>query len=198
MSEEDTMKYLIDCNKNKHKFKIGDTIRQLPFFENDYIHTVLDIKHNGYVLDTDIILPFKKECNWEKYELVKPIFKINDVVQDKERKCPARIINITSDYYIFENGDLFPIYLQNRYEFVSNRFDISKLQTTNFVLVYYNNHWKLDIFSHYAMTVDLEIIFVCISGLYKKCIPYNNETDYLKGKSIDCIDYYKVWEKHLK
>ena len=47
------------------KFKIGDIIKPKPYNEE---HLIKDINENGYVLDVDIIVPFKDEDIWEIVE----------------------------------------------------------------------------------------------------------------------------------
>jgi len=47
------------------QFKVGDIIKPKPYNEE---HLIKDINENGYVLDVDIIIPFKDEDVWEIVE----------------------------------------------------------------------------------------------------------------------------------
>ena len=53
-------------------------------------------------------------------------------------------------------------------------------------------YWTADIFSH----IDNSIGKVCCSAfLWKKCVPYNDETKHLIGTTDDCPEFYKWWEE---
>ena len=55
-----------------------------------------------------------------------------------------------------------------------------------------NSKWRVSLFSH----CDYNYVYpyVCIDGIYKYCIPYNDETMYLVGKMEEAPEYYKYWE----
>ena len=74
------------------------------------------------------------------------------------------------------------------------KFDVNTLRPFDKVLVrdYSHDAWTSDLFS---FKIDKEI---CIRGLYyywNYCIPYNEETKHLLGKTDDCPEYYKWWEE---
>lgn len=52
--------------------------------------------------------------------------------------------------------------------------------------------WHCDFFSSY-MHEDI-CPYVCISGSYMYCIPYNDDTKHLVGTKEEAPDYYKYWE----
>ncbi len=35
----------------------------------------------------------------------------------------------------------------------------------------------------------------CVTSHWVQCIPYNEETKHLLGKTTDCPEYYKWWEE---
>ena len=52
--------------------------------------------------------------------------------------------------------------------------------------------WHCDFFSSY-MHEDI-CPYVCISGSYMYCIPYNDETKHLVGTTDEAPEFYKYWE----
>ena len=74
------------------------------------------------------------------------------------------------------------------------RFDPKTLKPFDKVLVRVNNYtdWFATFFSHidyYSKEAE------CGCFIYEKCIPYNEETKHLVGKTDDCPEYYKWWEE---
>ena len=55
-----------------------------------------------------------------------------------------------------------------------------------------NDCWKAVHFSHED---DYAHKAVCNTFYYTQCIPYNEETKHLVGKTDDCPEYYKWWEE---
>ena len=53
--------------------------------------------------------------------------------------------------------------------------------------------WHCDFFSSY-MHEDI-CPYVCISGSYMYCIPYNDDTKHLVGTTDEAPDYYRYWEE---
>lgn len=51
-----------------------------------------------------------------------------------------------------------------------------------------DEEWKCDLFSHAG-----KYIINCVSTIWKKCIPYNDETKHLLGTTDDAPDKYKTW-----
>ena len=73
------------------------------------------------------------------------------------------------------------------------RFDPKTLQPFDKVLVRVdkNDCWMAAHFSHVD---DYTHKAVCNTFYYTQCIPYNEETKHLVGKTDDCPEYYKWWE----
>lgn len=74
------------------------------------------------------------------------------------------------------------------------RFDVNTLQPFDKVLVRgkNGNTWRAEFYSHVDNGFHLVI---CGCGLWKQCIPYNEETKHLVGTVKDCPEYYKWWEE---
>lgn len=73
------------------------------------------------------------------------------------------------------------------------KFDVNILQPFDKVLVRGNGqNWRAEFFSH--VDNDFHLV-VCGCGLWKQCIPYNEETKRLVGTTNDCPEYYKWWEE---
>ena len=53
------------------------------------------------------------------------------------------------------------------------------------------NVWHCDFFSSFIETWACP--YVCISGSYTYCIPYNDDTKHLVGTNDDAPEYYEYW-----
>ena len=79
------------------------------------------------------------------------------------------------------------------------KFDPKTLQPFDKVLVRLtkNGVWHATFFSHY----DKEVKWGCYpfvttsSKSYSMCIPYNDETKYLVGTTVEAPEYYRYWEE---
>lgn len=78
------------------------------------------------------------------------------------------------------------------------RFDIHTFHPFEKVLFRVGESpWRCGFFSH-IVSDDFNKELVCTSdGLSVRCVPYNDETKYLRGTTEDCPEYYKWWEKNL-
>lgn len=74
------------------------------------------------------------------------------------------------------------------------KFDQKKLQPFDKVLVrnYESCKWKVDFYSF--KYEECELPYACIGGLFKYCIPYNDDTKHLVGTKEETPEYYKYWE----
>ena len=170
---------------------------RMPLYENDDIRFATEeektqlfdaIKANGYRWNNET----KTLEN-----LIGPIFKINDNIQSKDIKSPVRIVDIKDGKYIFENGDKLDINLQNRWEFVSNKFDINRLipfESKVLVRDYPNEKWRPAIWGFYDNDDKDYSQYIIESGInYNYCIPYKGN-EHLIGTINECEKYYKTWE----
>ena len=55
-----------------------------------------------------------------------------------------------------------------------------------------NQIWKCDLFSH--ITGQDYFPYKCVGKSYKYCIPCNDDTKHLVGKSVEAPQYYRYWE----
>lgn len=79
-------------------------------------------------------------------------------------------------------------------EKLENKFDITTLKPFDKVFVRdeNNDYWRADFYSHYDKEA-MEFKYICVSNMYKQCIPYNKDTEHLIGTKEDCPEYYKTW-----
>ena len=72
------------------------------------------------------------------------------------------------------------------------KFDPKTLQPFDKVLVKYlkDDYWSCDLFSN--ITKDREIYpYLCVSGVYRYCIPYNDDTKHLVGTTDEAPEFYR-------
>ena len=69
----------------------------------------------------------------------------------------------------------------------------TKPKPKDFVLVRDDNNdtWELDIFGRITKDPWCEFTYICVSGSFAYCIPFNSETEHLLGNTEDCPDKYK-------
>ena len=75
------------------------------------------------------------------------------------------------------------------------KFDPKTLQPFDKVLVKGESRgcfWKCSLYSHYDDSYKYTYCTNC--GMYKYCIPYNEETKHLVGTSDEAPEYYRYWE----
>ena len=76
-----------------------------------------------------------------------------------------------------------------------DKFDPNTLQPFDRVLVRHEcyQRWRCEFYS-YVYDDNSGCPYVAISGAYKRCIPYNEETKHLVGTSDEAPEYYRYWE----
>ena len=76
-----------------------------------------------------------------------------------------------------------------------DKFDPKTLKAFDRVLVRheYYHRWKCEFYS-YIHDDNGGYPYVAISGAYKRCIPYNEETKHLVGTTEEAPEYYRYWE----
>ena len=74
------------------------------------------------------------------------------------------------------------------------KFDPKTLQPFDKVLVRDSHHecWTCALFSHMG---NPPYPAYCSGTSFEVCIPYNDETEHLRGTKDDCPEYYKWWEE---
>ena len=76
------------------------------------------------------------------------------------------------------------------------KFDPNTLKPFDKVLVKYlkDDYWSCDLFSN--ITKDGKIYpYLCVSGVYKYCIPYNDDTKHLVATNKEAPEFYRYWEE---
>lgn len=130
--------------------------------------------------------------------LIVPKFKVGDIIRhQRDLSKPKNIITEIRDIdYVLDNEMSLPFTCQESYELVPNKFDPKTLQPFDKVLVSCNDEWFCDFFSHYDDAVN-KFNCTCTGGCpYEYCIPYNDDTKHLIGKTIeDAPEFYRYWEE---
>jgi hypothetical protein len=131
--------------------------------------------------------------------LIKPKFKVGDLVRCISDDKKYIIIGLTATYYMVEregSANHFPVDISEdkNWELISAKFDINTFKQFDKVLVRDSDKgdWHCDLFSHYR-GFDIYYSFCCVGSNYKQCIPYEGN-EYLLGTTDDCDDFYKTWE----
>ena len=75
------------------------------------------------------------------------------------------------------------------------KFDPKTLRPFDKVLVndYKDYIWKADFYSYEDAAISA-YPYRCVGGLYKFCIPYNDDTKHLVGTADEAPEFYKYWE----
>ena len=150
-----------------------------------------------------------KDCQ-EGTELYSPI--IGEVVFKRIKDCEYpivtcrkngnRILSFTKEGLFFPEGEcimLFPSKEQrdwSKFKIKKPKFDPKTLQPFDKVLVKYlkDDYWSCDLFSN--ITKDGKIYpYLCVSGVYKYCIPYNDDTKHLVATNKEAPEFYRYWEE---
>ena len=74
------------------------------------------------------------------------------------------------------------------------KFDPNTLQPFDRVLVrnFKIYKWKCEHFSYFNERNDYS--YICSSGSYAYCVPYNDETKHLLGTEDEAPEYYRYWD----
>lgn len=78
----------------------------------------------------------------------------------------------------------------SKFKFKKPKFDPKTLCPFDKVLVYFNGIWDCDLFSY--IKADF---YVCVSGSFDYCIPYNDDTKHLIGTNKEAPEFYRYWEE---
>lgn len=76
-----------------------------------------------------------------------------------------------------------------------DKFNSNTLKPFDKVLVreHRNCVWKCNLFS-YIINTEEHYPIRCVGGVYKYCIPYNDDTKHLVGTYSEAPEYYRYWE----
>lgn len=149
------------------------------------------IKANGYKWNAEI-------KTLEK--LVKPQFKVGNVIQDKYGyKVKIIEVNVEDECYEYESiiakgiGSIV-FSEQNNWKLIPNKFDINTLipfESRVLVRNYKSDYWKPAIFGFKEEGKNTPF---CVEGgnFFNTCIPYEGN-EHLRGTTNDCAEFYKTW-----
>lgn len=185
-------KYYVCCHPNVNYFNIdGSGWFDRLATEEEKATLFQAIKDKGYKWD-----PETNTLN----KVIEPKFKVGDVITSKNGISMYKITNVTPEYYSTKVPDhacagLLPVIDQDNWILVPNKFDPKTLQPFDKVLVSCNDEWFCDFFSHYDDAV-VKFNCICTGGCpYDYCIPYNDDTKHLIGKTIEeTPEFYRYWE----
>lgn len=138
-------------------------------------------------------------------KLVEPKFKVGDKVRLKSKPnyiytihCLTWDDNKKLAYKLLPKDDkhliLVSLDIQDDYELVPSKFDITTLKPFDKVLVRADNsYWRIQFFERINKK-NKNYPFVCMNGYnYKRCIPYEGN-EHLLGTTDGCNEYFKTWE----
>lgn len=154
------------------------------------------IKENGYKWNSET-------KTLEK--LIKPKFKVGDVIQDNEGyKVEITEVCLEDECYMYLSKTVNGIgginfRNQDNWELIPDKFDITTLKPFNQVLVRTENFtpcWTIDFYDGYRPNIGGSFTPFGVSGgkYFQQCIPYKGN-EHLAGTTKDCDKFYKTWEK---
>ena len=168
---------LFNENGNHYEIPVGAWIVKTP---------------DGYNIASNAVLK-QKSAN-----KIEPKFKVGDRIRHKvtNKDDVYEITKVYDDSYGIA-GFNWMIYIkyQDQYELVPNKFDPKTFKPFDRVLVRHEcyHRWRCEFYS-YIRDDNGGYPYVAISGAYKCCIPYNEETKHLIGTTDEAPEYYRYWE----
>lgn len=192
------------------KFKVGDRIIKRDSIANSWIVSSVSSEYYGLKLPSPNggegigVLPISEQDEYELVPDIKPKFKVGDRIRSiiSNSGYIYNVIEIKESLYVVSKNDeddnkLIDFKIQDCWELVPNKFDITTLKPFDKVLVRHNkdNKWCGSFFSHIDKDLHSNCYkFVTIAGKsYPMMIPCEGN-EYLLGKTDDCEEYYKIWE----
>ena len=153
-----------------------------------------------------------KNCpkGWKLYSPLCGEVKFDSITENSE--FPITVLNETMGIYLTREGTyctgieeaeciLFPSKDQRDWSkftapwYKKEKFDPKTLKAFDRVLVRHEcyHRWRCEFYS-YIHDDNGSYPYVAISGAYKRCIPYNEETKHLVGTTDEAPEYYRYWE----
>ena len=153
-----------------------------------------------------------KNCpkGWKLYSPLCGEVKFDSITENSE--FPITVLNETMGIYLTREGTyctgieeaeciLFPSKDQRDWSkftapwYKKDKFDPKTLKAFDRVLVRHEcyHRWRCEFYS-YIRDDNGGYPYVAISGAYKRCIPYNEETKHLVGTTDEAPEYYRYWE----
>jgi hypothetical protein len=184
------------------KFKVGDVIINIyrKYLNCDSkggkISKIIDDK---YIFDTGSYTHIQCQDNYELVhsKLVEPKFKVGNRIRHKNDENIINTIGcVYHDSYGLCDGHILYFKEEDQYELYPYKFDITTLvpfESKVLVRDCDQYEWEGEIFTRYAKSFN-NSNFVTLGGeSWKQCIPYNDDTKHLLGKTDDCDEYFKNW-----
>ena len=153
-----------------------------------------------------------KDCpkGWKLYSPLCGEVKFDSITENSE--FPITVLNETMGIYLTREGTyctgieeaeciLFPSKDQRDWSkftapwYKKDKFDPKTLKAFDRVLVRHEcyHRWRCEFYSC-IYDDNGSYPYVAISGAYKRCIPYNEETKHLVGTTDEAPEYYRYWE----
>ena len=118
------------------------------------------------------------------------------------KDCSSRLRTFTKDGRVSENhqGECILVPSKDQQDwskfsapwYKKDKFDPKTLMSFDRVICRNGlGVWHCDFFSSFIETWACP--YVCISGSYTYCIPYNDDTKHLVGTNDDAPEYYEYW-----
>lgn len=133
-------------------------------------------------------------------KLIEPKFKVRDKIIHKSTGIYCTLGEYAegiSAYHTNIGLSLTPKDLE-QWELMPNKFDPKTLQPFDKVLVRdigCETRWHIQFFETMNECTK-KYPFMCLGGkIYSFCIPYNNNTKHLIGKSEEAPEFYRYWEE---
>ena len=139
-------------------------------------------------------------------------FNIGDIIIGQvddfgKEKTKWEVVNIGKDVYTLllvdcERPDIttIPIENQDSFELIegNRKYDIKNFRPFDRVLVRADWHyptpvWIATFYSHFVDSDNLKRHCVINGEYFRQCIPYDDNTKHLVGKTDECPDFYKTW-----
>ena len=175
------------CDKSEGLCYCKDIIEHRPATEDEKEKLFKEIKDNGYHWS-----PETKTLE----EFVKPKFKVGDRIRSiiSNSGYIYNVIEVKESLYVVSKNNeydnkLIDFKIQDYWELIPNKFDITTLKPFDRVLMRSSNtrEWVATFYSHYSNNKFYGCGMCC-----DQCIPYEGN-EHLRGTTNDCDEYYKIW-----
>ena len=204
--------------ENLHKYVAVENQPNVDEILNDILHDIDTLCYRRNISEIRLATEEEKErlfqaikdngYKWNSEtktleKLIIPKFKVGDKIKDKNNKIWF-VVQVSAKHFDISlipnaEGYFVPIEDQDEYELVPNKFDITTLVPFESRVLVRNSDsgfWKPAFWGIYEAEKTNEHQYrnyLTTEGFVRHCIPYNDETKHLIGKTIDCPEYYKTW-----
>lgn len=150
---------------------------------------------NDIIPESKCVIFPKGKTTWEGF--IPPCkFRVGDMIKRKDHTDVCLVSEVRENHYLLDEKDIaLPFCVQDNWELVPNKFDITTLKPfKSKVLVRdYDNRMWIPAFWGKRLEDNSNCSYLTTNGCYKYCIPYEGN-EHLLGKTDDCDDFYKTWE----